>query len=462
MSAKLLVVDESASGRASFCAQLAASFPFVSVASRADDAIKIAQTEKPSIVIISDSLPDMSTANLCAKLRSVPSLKATSLIVLTQKNDRAHRVRQLSAGAEEVFSRDQPTDLLLARLRCLVRNNGTVQEMLLRESAGRAFGLAEPAQGFHYPGDVMLVTPNAEMASAWKESLTPLAADHFRPFSLGEAARWIQLEARTDILVIDLDQAERTQVLRLIADARSRTASRHAEILLISSDASNPLLPDALDLGASAAMPGGFDANEVSLRIASLLRRKQSTDKLRSNIVDGLRASVTDPLTGLFNRRYTEPYLEELARAAQISGHPFSVALADIDHFKLINDAHGHLPGDSVLIVIADMLRDNLRARDLVARYGGEEFLIVMAQTNLAEANLVADRLRKRILGTAIPIPGTDISETVTISIGVCQSPTTHDRPAASVVRDVINQADKALYVAKNNGRNQVVNAPQS
>lgn len=153
--------------------------------------------------------------------------------------------------------------------------------------------------------------------------------------------------------------------------------------------------------------------------------------------------NITDPLTGLMNRRGMEALLEELQQA----GQPFSLLMADIDHFKKVNDEFGHVAGDQVLQFFAQHMQDISRPNDVVCRVGGEEFMIILPNTELSVAHKVAERIRERIAADICPSVGVP----VTLSLGVAHWPC-----ATQSVEQVIHNADQALYAAKQAGRNQV------
>ena len=162
------------------------------------------------------------------------------------------------------------------------------------------------------------------------------------------------------------------------------------------------------------------------------------------------RLSATDPLTGLFNRRWMMDALENEVRRSRRLKHKFAVIMADVDHFKRFNDAHGHPAGDAVLKRVAEILREATRDVDVVARYGGEEFFVMMPETEGEGGADVADRVRERL--AAEPLPG---GGTVTLSFGVAEFPAHGD-----VGETLIAIADAALYQAKREGRDRVVMAP--
>lgn len=186
--------------------------------------------------------------------------------------------------------------------------------------------------------------------------------------------------------------------------------------------------------------------------VATLRRGRQelasANEALRSKNAELERLSVTDGLTGLSNHRALMQRLsDETARSTRTS-RPFSLVMCDVDHFKDYNDAFGHPAGDEVLRMLAAILRDATRAVDCAARYGGEEFAVILNETDLPGAMEVAERIRKRVESTEFP------ERRITVSIGVAEFP----RDAADA-NALVAVADEALYVAKNAGRNQVVQA---
>lgn len=166
--------------------------------------------------------------------------------------------------------------------------------------------------------------------------------------------------------------------------------------------------------------------------------------------------AVRDGLTGLLNRRYLEEVLTKLIERTQ--HHPYQVALIllDIDHFKAINDSYGHLAGDEVLRNISMVLRGHVRPHDLACRYGGEEFCLVLPRTSLAVAVERADKIRRAIKYLRLNYEGEAIRP-ITLSLGVACAPEHGAR-----VETLIQQADKALYRAKSQGRDRVISANEN
>jgi len=158
--------------------------------------------------------------------------------------------------------------------------------------------------------------------------------------------------------------------------------------------------------------------------------------------------AIRDELTGLYNRRHVLELLEYEKNRSSRGGGLFCLAMLDIDHFKNVNDTHGHLTGDTVLRAVATMINKTLRNTEFCGRYGGEEFLIVLAQTDIKGALIGAERVRTNIENILFPDIGSDFK--VTVSIGLSEYQIRED------IDKIIARADEALYRAKNGGRNRV------
>jgi two-component system, cell cycle response regulator len=185
--------------------------------------------------------------------------------------------------------------------------------------------------------------------------------------------------------------------------------------------------------------------------VRTQIRKKRYTERLRDNVQMSIEMAITDPLTGLYNRRYMESHLSSLLEQAVARKKPLTVLVLDIDYFKAINDSHGHDAGDDVLREFSFRIKKSIRGIDLACRYGGEEFVVVMPETDLTVATMVAERLRRRIATEPFPIQEGARKLEVTISVGI--SALSKNDTAATILK----RADAALYRAKRDGRNRVV-----
>jgi len=196
------------------------------------------------------------------------------------------------------------------------------------------------------------------------------------------------------------------------------------------------------DLSTDLPVGGSGDVGYLTRTFGSLvarLRERESQGELE-------RLSVTDALTGLYNRRHLMGTLANEVQRSRRLRRTFSVLLADVDHFKQYNDTHGHLAGDAALVKMAEILRKTTRGVDCVARYGGEEFVVMLLETTIATAEVVAERIRSHVAAEEFG------SGRMTVSIGAAEYPPHGDTP-----EELIESADAAMYQAKGEGRDRVV-----
>lgn len=191
---------------------------------------------------------------------------------------------------------------------------------------------------------------------------------------------------------------------------------------------------------------------ELEIRLKSMLRIKQLTDELHAANDKLARLAVTDPLTGLHNRRSLDEHLQREHDRARRYGGAYTVAILDIDHFKVVNDTHGHAVGDRILVLVSRELERLVRKTDVVGRWGGEEFLVLAPETPAEGALILGERLREAVAAAASRQAGLP---PVTASIGLSSS----DAAPADGIDELIERADAALYEAKRRGRNRCVDA---
>jgi two-component system cell cycle response regulator len=242
---------------------------------------------------------------------------------------------------------------------------------------------------------------------------------------------------------------EKLDGLRLCAYFRSLESTRDLPILVVAEPDDEKKAVRALDLGASDIVIKPIDSEELCARVKTQVRKKRYLDALRARLDQSMELAVTDQLTGLHNRRYMRVQLESFLNRSLMGGGPVSILLCDIDHFKRVNDIHGHAAGDDVLREFGRRLSENIRPADLACRYGGEEFVVIMPDTSQTLAHAAGERLRQIICDEGFRINRGDELR-VTMSGGV-----------STVAREdtidaLLKRADDALYRAKSIGRNRV------
>ena len=198
-----------------------------------------------------------------------------------------------------------------------------------------------------------------------------------------------------------------------------------------------------LDLGANDYVTKPFSSQELLARVGVMVRVRNAEEAMR-------KVSQTDDLTGLHNRRFLQDRLDqELHRAVRASGM-ISCILLDVDHFKTINDNHGHAAGDFILSSVAEIMRQHIRKSDLAVRFGGDEFLLILFDNDKEGALRVAERIRSDVASHQFPFDGRKVP--VTVSSGVSAYP----EDGMTTSDELLARADQALYDAKAAGRNVV------
>ncbi|MEJ8561165.1 diguanylate cyclase [Yoonia sp. GPGPB17] len=456
MPGRILIIDTVATNRIVLKVKmLAAQFAVDACASKAE-AMKIISENRPDLILLNlfDAVEDQRS--LCHDLRRTPETASISIVAVGVADTSRARFAALDAGADDVLPYPVNDALLLARIRSMLRVHSTSEELQLREGTSRALGFEEPKTAFEGIANIAVLAahgPSGEQLAVALQKSLPGAVHGLHPSDVLQAE---DAQGIRDLFVIDASNAETVQgkLFGLVSDLRARAQTRLAMQLVIVPANTPEVAAMFLDLGADDVVPSTAGTTEIALRAKRLIGRKHKQDKLRDTLRNGLNAAVTDPLTGLFNRRYVEPHLARLAEQSRKSERELAVMMIDIDHFKSVNDTHGHAAGDRVLVELADRLRKNLRAIDLVARMGGEEFLVAMPGTSVKDARLAADRLRALVNTMPFDLGDASPAIKVTVSIGVAVSG--QIRPETAAINKICAQADQALYAAKSAGRDQV------
>lgn len=201
-------------------------------------------------------------------------------------------------------------------------------------------------------------------------------------------------------------------------------------------------------LGKLLAETQGMHDSSLKLR-GELNEANRKIEQMNQEFSRIRHESLTDPLTGLKNRRAFDKEITQMHTAAAIAKEPLSLLLVDIDHFKSVNDTHGHLLGDCVIKRVAQWLMESVRGKDLIARFGGEEFVLILPETDLRGAASVAENIRSNIAKRTLRHGEKTIGR-VTVSVGAVQT------KEEESVESLIDRADQALYQAKREGRNRV------
>jgi two-component system, cell cycle response regulator len=449
MSGRVLVVDDVEANVKLLEAKLSSEYFEVLSAYDGRTALQIAEAELPDVILLDVMMPRMDGFEACRQLKANPRTADIPVVMVTALSDVANRVRGLEAGADDFLTKPGNDIALFARVRSLVRLKRMMEELRVREGICGRFGDRDaPSREDAGPARILIVDDDEFAAAKMSETLLPIANSVASASSCAEA---LLLAVDTELIIASLS-IPGSDALRLVTQCRANEAFRQLPILLIAEDRDLPRLAKGLDLGANDYLIRPVDRNELLARTATQVRRKRLQDRLQESYRRSLALALTDELTGLYNRRYLDAHLDELIERVHQDGISAAVLMFDIDHFKQVNDTHGHAAGDDVLKELAARTVNSVRSVDLVARWGGEEFVVVMPETDLAIATAVAERLRAAVAREPFTVKEGGKNLPVTISIGVTAATERGDD------RDkILKRADAALYTAKTRGRNCVI-----
>lgn len=395
-----------------------------------------------------DNCPDAIEA-FCTRLKSAPATKTVPLIMLGEPMSEDRILSAFQAGFDEVILRPLSERVLLAQLRALMRRD--VGHDANPDAAAFLTDLPGTSQTHRQPARLAVVAKNRAQARDLAIAMTSVkSADsqlHIMAQNHTGILAALRDEPELDAVLLIAEPGQEEAALNLLSDLRSRGAASSAGLIL-TLDAKQPTYAArAFDLGADNVVSTETGARELVLRINRLALMKQRRDNVRRRVRAGLRMAITDPLTGVHNRRFAT---KKLAQIAADAGE-FAILMLDLDHFKRVNDLYGHGVGDHVLSTIAKVLQSNLREGDLLARIGGEEFLVALPGASAAQAMGTAERLRAIIDRTPIKAPKACGIVNATLSIGLV-----HSKGTVGSIDTLIAKADEALYRAKSDGRNMV------
>ncbi len=452
MTARVLVVDDIMANVKLLEAKLKAEYYDVVTAMSGEEALEAIAKEVPDIILLDIMMPGMDGFEVCKHIRSNRDTQHIPIILVTALDAQEDRVRGLSAGADDFLTKPVNDIALFARVKSLVRVKMMTDELMMRQKTGEEMGLID-AEEARLPdvvsGRILVVEDSVVSAQQIAKAISPgnevdVESNHEEALIKSRSGDYGLIITSLDLKSID--------GLRFCSQLRTVEATRQTPILLVAEEGDMKRLVRALDLGVNDYLLRPIDENELKARVHALLKRKIYQDMLRQNLQLSLELAITDQLTGLYNRRYMETHLKGLVRKAEASGKPLSILMMDIDHFKKVNDTHGHAIGDEVLREFASRLQRNVRGLDLACRYGGEEFIVLMPETPAKFALMVAERLRQDVADLPFDTESGDLD--ITISIGMATLVAENETGEA-----MLKRADDALYEAKGGGRNRVVEA---
>jgi two-component system cell cycle response regulator len=454
MTARILVVDDIPANLKLLEVRLLAEYFDVLTADDGYKALAICDSTHVDVVLLDIMMPGIDGFEVCERLKSNPRTAHIPVVMVTALDQPSDRVRGLKAGADDFLTKPVNDLQLISRVKSLVRLKTLSDELRIRADTAQNLALEDMLKGMdgrEEAGHVLLVDSRASSQERIVRALKPVA--NVTAMSDPQAALFEAAENPFDLVIVNANLDD-YDPLRLCSQLRSLERTRFLPVLLITELGADDVIVRALDLGVNDYIVRPIDPNELVARTLTQIKRKRYNDRLRTSVRQTIELAVTDALTGLHNRRYLDNHLKVLVNRAAARSRALSVCITDIDRFKSVNDTYGHDAGDEVLREFAARIRSTVRGADLACCYGGEEFVVVMPDTDAVAAAGIAERLRDIIERTPFNLKNSGVSINITASLGIsCNS------MGAETPEQLLKQADRALYEAKNAGRNRVVAA---
>ncbi|HCE59650.1 MAG TPA: PleD family two-component system response regulator [Wolbachia sp.] len=453
MTAKILVVDDISSNVKLLKAKLTAEYYTVITACDGQEAIDLVMAQQPDIVLLDVMMPNMDGFKVCKELKNNPITTHIPIVMVTALHDTEDRVKGINAGADDFLTKPIDETALSARIKSLTRLKFVIDELLLRNKTNAEMNgimdrsLIEYSSETYY-GRILVIDEDVSQAKRIYEILSKQC---FRSIEiLSNPMDIADIKDDYDLIISNM-QIHGIGGLRLCSELRSKLETRYTPILILSDeDQSKSNLIKALEIGVNDYLVVPLDENELIARVNSQVKRKRYQDALRMNLFNNVEMSIKDPLTNCYNRRYFDKHLKNIVEDSIAKGRNLSLLMLDIDYFKMVNDNFGHTAGDEILKQVQKRISENIRITDLLARFGGEEFVVVMPDTNVSDAYIIAERIRTVIAQPFILLDNV-VNKTVSIGVAEVQNSDLKD------INLFVERADKCLYKAKNSGRNRVI-----
>lgn len=451
MTARVLVVDDIPTNVRLLEARLAAEYFEVVTATSGPEALDICATSEIDIILLDVMMPGMDGFEVCRRLKASPRTHHLPVLMITALDQPSDRVKGLEVGADDFLTKPVDDMQLIARVKSLVRLKSLTDELRARALTGQQIAIEDALRAMDSisadGGSILLIDTDERHG----ERIQGYLKGHKVDLLTQPADAVFQVSGGQYELVLVAMSLTDFDPLRVCSQVRTLEQARTLPIILIAEEADRPKVVRALDLGVNDFIMRPVERNELMARVRTQIKRHRYAIELRHSVNQTMALAVTDDLTGLYNRRYFDRHLSVMLGKAQEQDRDMALMILDIDHFKAVNDTHGHDVGDAVLKEFAARLKRNIRGVDLACRFGGEEFVVLMPDTDVRQAEAVAERVRE-----AIAERGFEVSQgrplSVTVSAGVTLNESLSDTPETLVKR-----ADVALYRAKREGRNRVV-----
>ncbi len=463
---RVLVVDDNQLIRRTVQRTLENHGMRVVAAGSGEEAFEICVDGHFDLLVTDFTMGAVSGVQLCRLLRSDPDTASIPIILFTAANDPRSRFWARHAGADAYIAKESMRDELVSTVKRLLVERppherptrlSTSKDALERLSVVLEHHLFEAVVASEARRLMDRIHDRLDFSNAVLDLASEIIGCPYIAWNMGGAGgpteavivrgHWPEGRDEENLRVLGLGG----EALSIVADS-SREGSREGEEVVAGQVARFEVITRGETLATLSLFSGEKGLAETDRETAQLMAEHLGATVKSLFLMEEARLlALTDGLTGLRNRRNLSEQLDaELARARRLKG-PFCVALCDVDHFKRVNDEFGHGVGDEVLRRVSRALEASVRKGDSVGRWGGEEFLVLFPNTDLEGSRIVSERLREAVESLVLDDLG-DVK--VTISIGLAAMSNGDEMVG------LLDAADRALYVAKDKGRNQVMTTP--
>ncbi len=417
-----LVIDDSNAVRKTLSAFLTSLDFDVKTARDGSQGLELLAEVRPDLILVDIEMPVMDGFEFCSRLSATPQFKNIPVVVISGTMDEAQFHKGFKSGTVDFLQKPVSQDDL-----------STIVNSVFKQRPSR-----------HARSGILILSQDQNLPTILKKTLNFMNPHINVCTTLDDLETYLNVSI-PNIIILDLDPWE--DKLNLCQHARNLVKDISTIIIAIAGEQDRDVMFQCFRFGASEFMIKPFSRDEVRARIENHLKIKRLQDELvyKNKILESL--AFEDKLTGLMNRRFFDKALKEQIDRAEKNQTPLSFIMMDLDKFKKVNDDHGHEVGDDVLREISQVIMDHLPDHAIACRYGGEEFCMILPELFLEEAFTYGERIRR--FCQSLSISRHNIRQTV--SAGVSSYPQT------SLLTNLVKDADRFLYQAKQSGRNRVM-----
>ncbi len=448
---KILIVDDDPTSLKILESLLPADRYSIVKANNGREALESAFDQPPDLILLDIMMPGIDGYELARRIKKDPRTKDVPIIIVTALDESQSKVKGLEEGAEELLSKPIHATELLARVSSMLRLKEYRDQLAVRMFSGMNFGVVtkrpEEVQIKEEDLPQILLVEDTEVDAKIVKRALEEEPFHLNTVTSGREAFFFINHKKIDLILLDilLPDLDGFEICR-------RIKKEHEDIQVVIVTCLDDLESKikGVELGADDFLVKPIIGRELKARVKALLEKKVHLDSLRTHYQEALGRSQLDWLTGLYNHGYFQEFLGYELKRALDQGFPVTLIMIDVDNFKTYNDTLGHSAGDAILREMGQVLRNCIREVDFAARYGGEEFAVVLPYVNRENAIVVAERIHKALTTHEFFHDKSIALKNPTMSMGVAVFP-----EDASNKIELMKQADRMLYLAKQKGKNQ-------